>query len=208
MKKLYLLGVCACVLNLGIVSSASATFVVYTYTGNTFSYIKDENPPEGTYSDTDFVSIEFTVPEPLINLRPFLTPITPTSYSITDQRNTFSSATPPPYVNFNVITDEMGDINDWSINVHSSDSDLFDLSLGEQSIYIFSDSDPTIAGDVGSITECTVVFGSFCEATNNDYAGANMGTWTKTVIPVPPALWLFGSGLLGLVGIARRKKTA
>jgi hypothetical protein len=29
-----------------------------------------------------------------------------------------------------------------------------------------------------------------------------------TVIPVPPALWLFGSGLLGLVGIARRKKAA
>lgn len=28
------------------------------------------------------------------------------------------------------------------------------------------------------------------------------------VIPVPPAVWLFGSGLLGLIGISRRKKTA
>ena len=27
-----------------------------------------------------------------------------------------------------------------------------------------------------------------------------------TVIPVPAALWLFGSGLLGLIGISRRKK--
>ena len=27
-------------------------------------------------------------------------------------------------------------------------------------------------------------------------------------VPIPPALWLFGSGLLGLVGIARRKKSA
>ena len=26
-------------------------------------------------------------------------------------------------------------------------------------------------------------------------------------VPIPPALWLFGSGLLGLVGMARRKKT-
>jgi hypothetical protein len=26
-------------------------------------------------------------------------------------------------------------------------------------------------------------------------------------VSVPPAVWLFGSGLLGLVGIARRKKT-
>jgi len=29
-----------------------------------------------------------------------------------------------------------------------------------------------------------------------------------TVVPVPAAVWLFGSGLLGLVGIARRKKFA
>ncbi len=28
-----------------------------------------------------------------------------------------------------------------------------------------------------------------------------------TAVPVPAAVWLFGSGLLGLVGIARRKKT-
>ena len=28
------------------------------------------------------------------------------------------------------------------------------------------------------------------------------------VVPVPPAVWLFGSGLLGLVGIARRRKAA
>ena len=27
-----------------------------------------------------------------------------------------------------------------------------------------------------------------------------------TAVPVPPALWLFGSGLLGLIGMARRKK--
>jgi len=29
-----------------------------------------------------------------------------------------------------------------------------------------------------------------------------------TVVPVPAAVWLFGSGLLGLVGMARRKKSA
>jgi hypothetical protein len=28
-----------------------------------------------------------------------------------------------------------------------------------------------------------------------------------TVVPVPAAIWLFGSGLLGLIGVARRKKT-
>ena len=35
-----------------------------------------------------------------------------------------------------------------------------------------------------------------------------LGSWTLdiTPVPVPAAVWLFGSGLLGLVGIARRKK--
>jgi hypothetical protein len=28
------------------------------------------------------------------------------------------------------------------------------------------------------------------------------------VVPLPPAVWLFGSGLLGMIGIARRKKMA
>jgi hypothetical protein len=38
------------------------------------------------------------------------------------------------------------------------------------------------------------------------YVVDNPGTWT--VVPIPPAVWLFGSGLLGLIGIARKKKAA
>jgi hypothetical protein len=42
------------------------------------------------------------------------------------------------------------------------------------------------------------------------FSPAFSGTATpqQTVIPVPAAVWLFGSGLLGLVGVARRKKAA
>ena len=33
--------------------------------------------------------------------------------------------------------------------------------------------------------------------------GSNFG---QAAVPVPAAVWLFGSGLLGLIGVARRKK--
>ena len=33
------------------------------------------------------------------------------------------------------------------------------------------------------------------------------GPWEASVVPVPAAVWLFGSGLLGLMGVARRKKS-
>ena len=35
-------------------------------------------------------------------------------------------------------------------------------------------------------------------------AQADIGLNEVVVIPVPPALWLFGSGLIGLIGVARR----
>ena len=38
--------------------------------------------------------------------------------------------------------------------------------------------------------------------TNNDGAA-----YAGPVVPIPAAIWLFGSGLIGLVGIARRKKS-
>ena len=32
--------------------------------------------------------------------------------------------------------------------------------------------------------------------------------WEATVVPIPSAVWLFGSGLIGLIGVARRKVRA
>jgi hypothetical protein len=44
-----------------------------------------------------------------------------------------------------------------------------------------------------------------------DMAGAVYAVWEEangpSPVPVPAAAWLFGSGLLGLVGVARRKKS-
>lgn len=42
----------------------------------------------------------------------------------------------------------------------------------------------------------------------NNFPGAVIADWSISTVPIPAAAWLFGSGLLGLVGVARRKKTA
>lgn len=57
---------------------------------------------------------------------------------------------------------------------------------------VFEYSDPT-----------STTVGSWTAATSNISGSAFVST-----VPVPAAVWLFGSGLLGLVGVARRKKAA
>ena len=42
---------------------------------------------------------------------------------------------------------------------------------------------------------------------DNEFPHTPHGAWLyKAVVPVPAAVWLFGSGLIGLIGVARRKK--
>ena len=53
-----------------------------------------------------------------------------------------------------------------------------------------------------SPTSLTNLFTTATATTSTSFSGS------ITPVPVPAAVWLFGSGLLGLVGIARRKKTA
>jgi hypothetical protein len=56
-------------------------------------------------------------------------------------------------------------------------------------------------------------FGETCVDTqeileyDGDYSGTLNYTYTyDPVVPIPAAVWLFGSGLIGLIGVARRKK--
>ena len=39
-----------------------------------------------------------------------------------------------------------------------------------------------------------------------DNAGSAFHLVSTSAVPVPAAVWLFGSGLIGLIGVARRKK--
>ena len=49
-------------------------------------------------------------------------------------------------------------------------------------------------------------YGTIYALDDIDLADHSRYNYTPNAVPVPAAVWLFGSGLLGLVGIARRGK--
>lgn len=60
-----------------------------------------------------------------------------------------------------------------------------------------------VGGYVSSLNSLSDEF--LFSGTSGQLASVNLALETATV-PVPPAIWLFGSGLLGLIAISRRKK--
>lgn len=59
-------------------------------------------------------------------------------------------------------------------------------------------------GATADFTSSGILFGS-----GSVFSGLwDTNSFSTTVVPVPAAVWLFGSGLLGLVGVARRKRAS
>ena len=58
--------------------------------------------------------------------------------------------------------------------------------------------------DLASVDMIRVMIGD--GYTSNSAALSFVGAYNVSTVPVPAAVWLFGSGLIGLVGVARRRK--
>jgi hypothetical protein len=81
------------------------------------------------------------------------------------------------------------------------------FSLKSTSTALATDALPTSI-DLNDFDSVTGAFSSFSLANGSagDSIFYSIDTLELRAMPIPPALWLFGSGLLGLVGMARRKK--
>ncbi len=84
-----------------------------------------------------------------------------------------------------------GTFNDLTVNFLSNNDIMFDANLTY-----------TSGSLKGNLTGGRIEGGQNAAGTQ---LAAKLGP--VTVVPVPAAIWLFGSGLLGLAGIARRRKT-
>ena len=79
---------------------------------------------------------------------------------------------------------------------------------------LWSASTSTINSNAYNSTTGAFVYGWSDTTTFNSFAGVTDVNYSITltgaasVVPVPPAIWLLGSGMLGLAGITRRKMAA
>ena len=99
--------------------------------------------------------------------------------------------------NENISDTLMADLSPTGTNDSLSDHPLSDVRIG------YTVTSGTLIAGATIHNE----FGGQIDVEEGDF-GIRIDDVSFNAVPIPAAVWLFGSGLLGLVGIARRKKAA
>ena len=178
--------------------------VTYSYTGNLYNRFSTPS----SYDNSMAISGTIELNAPLdANLN--LESVTPLNFNFSDGLNTISSDN-ATFSSFKFITNSVGEITGWDFGV--SIGLPTPEVVGGESFGIYGDRRPDLMYyhpiDHVDIYTCIVATAGSCNQYSVDYAETYdlPGSWS--VVPVPAAIWLFGSGLLGLVGMARREKVA
>jgi hypothetical protein len=194
--------------------SANASYV-YSYTGNTFDSFSSPSSWDTSMYVSGTFELQGALGQNLID-----SPITPTSFSFTDGVNTITSvdaaANPLLYnVDLRFSTDTNGVIKDWYVLLDFGpvSTPFYPGTLGNIGQTLarihteggVSEFGMAASWDVAVIYTCTAINPDNSCATDQDTGGtvANPGAWTVSTVPVPSAFWLFGTGVLGLIGASR-----
>jgi hypothetical protein len=154
----------------------------YTYTGNPFAYVISP------YTTSDYLSITLNLSDPLGES--FGGYVTPDSWSITDGVYSDSSVDAKSLVEFGFVTDGSGAITEWLVEDESfsSGTEFFTVNFPATDTDTATIADRSLTGDIGG------------ENVNDP------GFWTEmSSTPEPESLVLFGSGLIALAAVARRR---
>lgn len=170
------------VLVLAAATLAAHADTVYTYHGNDFT------TASGPYTTDDSLTLSITLSAPLASTSS-LQAYTPTAFSISDGVQTITNLTPGITGSEFVFATSGGVIDQWGIAV-----------FGGNFIIESCGFNPTV---------CTPQSFDEAESVSGGGVGENIadpGTWTSSAAtPEPSTLALFGTGILGLAGVARRK---
>ncbi len=186
-----------CLLALWLSAGASVrpayASTVYIYTGNPFDEFPD---PAFGCPPVCNVTGSFTVAAPLSSDMS-LTLITPLAFSITSGGVTLTDGIPAD-TELNVGTDSAGAISTWSWLVTGPASGRTARILTENLPGIVADDVRLSAA--GSLPLPLV-------GKRVGQVSSDPGTWSESPVPEPKNLLLLGMGLLGIVGVARRRRS-
>ena len=182
---------------LSVAGHPAVASVIYTYTGS--SYTTATAPYDQTMTVNVSIELESELTNNL-NAKHFY----PISFRFSDGLNTITQNTEHTGGYFQFSTDNNGTITGWGVAAGHSFSD--DSVVGDVSLQIgtwffdqlFFDTDSAIMSPCDGTKYCDLFQASYA------YTWAP-GIWALTAVPVPATVWLFGSGLLCLIGTARRK---
>ncbi|ARN73105.1 VPLPA-CTERM sorting domain-containing protein [Oceanicoccus sagamiensis] len=213
-KTLALVGV---TLSLILSTSAHSALVEYSYQGNMFTDVVNNILPAGeTFTNTDSITGSFVVSDLGSSYYGNLTAESFESFSFSAGPVTISSSDALAQIQyFYVSTDAFGAIDSVEMLLFSENQEWFDLDPeGIRESISISPSSATARHEQCALlnraeTECNPnrnggEFGN----TFDEGRSLVTGVWTSQTInavPVPAAAWLFGSALVGLAGIKRKK---
>ena len=178
--------------------------VIYTYTGNNFTSATDP------YTTDMNVTLQFETAIPLTGTGA-MTNVSADilSYTMFDGIKTLTEEDSVIDVFMNIDT-TTGQPTEWSIHATNE----FGKSLGDivnrmKTIYSSYSGGPDSVEEIEcksippEVGECMgFIYGAGADVFN---APGSPGSWS--VVPIPAAVWLFGSGLIGLIGLVRRKQS-
>ena len=210
MKKSHLFSkIIACLLSLGLIPPSNAVIIDVTKLNINSMYVSISSSYFPTQADTMAFS-----PPAVLNMGTYngllasvSFPTSAGSVNLSIESTDFYGASPPsgtvdtslglidlnlPDLRATVSGVVLGDFDLWNPSTSTIDSDSYNTATSE---FAYGWNDAVTLRDaiynIPGIVNYSILLNG-----------------TASTVPVLPALWLFGSGLLGLVGIARRKKAA
>lgn len=199
-------------------SSVASASTVYTYVGNNYNNVFI---PGSIYDLSMSIQGSLVLDSPLApDLNNAL--IVPTSFSFSDGVNTFTEITSPHTTsgstnasNFQFTTDSAGEITGWAIGLEikfPSPTTVGDMRYTLNTRYL-----PASNLDDESANAITCLALDIATGSCSSQSSVNLirtlgdhGSWSSATsvpaIPLPAAIWLFGTALIGLNGLGKRKK--